>query len=281
MIVRHRHRVHAWLSVLAEPTAEMRLVRARRTAAGRVPTRRTWERRLNALPRTLPAPIGGVGRGLVALIDPWATSGRAGAIDRTVLRANGGVWHQTQRDQGVVPHPSMDTEAHWTTSGWHGWVYGWKRHLVTGVAAVWIPVAAELTAAHQADHESALQRLPELPPEAHFVLGDTADADPTRPQHGAAAGRIVITPCRGPYPHADDGVEVRRLLHTLRSLAIEHCNQPCNAIFDGHGPGPTTGLSQTRRFALGAIFVEQRVRWYRVEPGLDLRVGLKAFLKAA
>jgi hypothetical protein len=174
MIVRHRHRVHTWLRVLAEPTAEMRLVRARRTEAGRFPPRRTRERRLNALPRTLPAPIGGVGRWLVALIDPGATAGRAVAIDRTVLRANGGVWHKTHRDQGVVLHPAIDTEAHWTKSGWHGWVDGGKRHLVTVVAAGWIPVAAELTAAHHADQAIALRRLPELPPEAHVVLGDPA-----------------------------------------------------------------------------------------------------------
>jgi hypothetical protein len=73
MIVRHLHRVHALLSVLDEPTAEMRLVRALLTEAGRFPTRRTWERRLNALPHTLPAPMGCVGRCVVALIAPWAT----------------------------------------------------------------------------------------------------------------------------------------------------------------------------------------------------------------
>jgi hypothetical protein len=44
---------------------------------------------------------------------------------------------------------------------------------------------------------------------------------------------------------------------------------------------PTKGLSHTRRFALGAIFVYQLALWYRFEHGLDLRVGLKAFLKAA
>jgi hypothetical protein len=222
-----------------------------------------------------------VGRCWVARIDPWATSGRAVAIDSPVLGANGGVWHKKHRAQSVGPHTSIDTEAHWTTSGWHGWGYGWKLPLVTVMAAVWIPVAAERTAAKHADHEIARRRVPELPPEAHFALGDTADADPARHHHCAAAGRLLLTPCRGPYPHADDGVEVRRLLHTLRSLAIEHCNEPCNAIFDGHGPGPTTGLSQTRRFALGAIVVDQLVLGYRCEHGLDLRVGLKAFLKAA
>jgi hypothetical protein len=50
----------------------------------------------------------------------------------------------------VVPHTSIDTEAHWTKSGWHGWVYGWKLHLVNTVASVWIPLAAELPAANTA-----------------------------------------------------------------------------------------------------------------------------------
>jgi hypothetical protein len=56
-----------------------------------------------------------------------------------VLAARGGVWHKKDREAGNVPHTSIDTEAHWTKSGWHGWVIGWKLHLVTAVAAVWIP----------------------------------------------------------------------------------------------------------------------------------------------
>jgi hypothetical protein len=73
MIVRHLHRVHELLSVLDEATAEMRLVRALLTEAGGFRTRRTWERRLNALPHPLPAQIGCLGRCVVARIDPWAT----------------------------------------------------------------------------------------------------------------------------------------------------------------------------------------------------------------
>jgi hypothetical protein len=40
-------------------------------------------------------------------------------------------------------------------------------------------------------------------------------------------------------------------------------------------------LVNTQRFALGAIFVYQLALLYRFEHGLDLRVGVKAFLKAA
>src|SRR5258708_34776248 len=110
MIVRHLHNVHERLSVLAQPTAEMRTLRRLLTQQERFPSRRTWERRLKALPASLPAQIGCLGRSLVDLIQPWATAGRAVAIDSTVLRARGGVWHQKHRDQGELPHTSIDTE---------------------------------------------------------------------------------------------------------------------------------------------------------------------------
>ncbi len=131
MIVRHLHTVHALLSVLAQPTPEMQTLRALLTVDGRFPARRTWERRLPTIPARLPAQIGCLGRALVAVIQPWATCGRAVAIDSTLLRARGGVWHKKDREASLVPHTSIDTEAHWTKSGWHGWVYGWKLHLVT------------------------------------------------------------------------------------------------------------------------------------------------------
>jgi hypothetical protein len=172
MIVRHLHKVHELLSVLEQDTPEMRTLRALLTEKGRYPSRRTWERRLKTVPDTLPAQIGCFGRVLVALIQPWAQCGRAAAIDSTVLQAKGGVWHKKDREQGKVPHTSIDTEAHWTKSGWHGWVYGWKLHVVSVVAAVWIPLAADLTPANVADNEAAPGIICELPLELRFLLGD-------------------------------------------------------------------------------------------------------------
>lgn len=87
------------------------------TEGGRYPTRRTFERRLAALPDQLPAQIRCLGCHLVAVIQPWATCGRAVAADSTVLRAKGGVWHKKHRAEGEVPHTLIDTEAHRTKSG--------------------------------------------------------------------------------------------------------------------------------------------------------------------
>jgi hypothetical protein len=283
MIVRHLHNVHELLAVLAQPTAEMQTLRALLTEQGCYPCRRTWERRLKAIPNTLPAQIACLGGYLVTLIQPWAICGRAVATDSTLLRAKGGVWHKKDREQGSVPHTSIDTEAAWGKSGWHGWVYGWKLHLVTSVAAVWIPLAAYLTPANVADNDEELipALLGELPSDTHFVLGDIHYNAPNVRQASEQDGRILVTPQYGPYPHTDDGKEVRRIFHKLRSVAIENFNEQFKGIFDGHSPVPTKGLINTGRFILGAIFVYQLALLYRFEHGLDLRLGLKAFLKAA
>jgi len=281
MIVRHLHKVNELRTVLEQTTREMQDLRLLLTEQGCYPSRRTWERRLRRIPEGLPAQIGCLGRYLVALIKPWATCGRAAAMDSTVLRANGGVWHKKHREKGVVPHTSIDTEAHWTKSGWHGWVYGWKLHVVATVAAVWIPLAAALTPANKADNEVAPALISELPPDMRYLLGDIHYNAPNVREAWESDERVLITPRYGPYPHDDEGKEVRRIFHKLRSITIENFNEQFKGIFDGHGQVPTKGLVNTQRFALGAILVYQIALLYRFEHGLDLRIGLKPFLKAA
>ena len=285
MLIRQVHTVSGFLAILAQPTAEMQALRQRLTdEQGRFPSRRTWERRLAAIPATLPAQIGCLGRCLVVELQPWLTCARAAAIDSTVLQAKGGVWHKKDREAGVVPHTSIDTQAAWTKSGWHGWVYGWKLHLVCTAAAVWIPLAADLTAANAADNEQAPALIRELPFELRFLLGDQHYRDRALDDQCALRDYILVTTRAGkghPYPHTDPGVEVRRILHKIRSLAIENFNEQFKGIFDGHGPVPTRGLVTTQRFALGAVFLYQLTLLYRHQSNADLRVGLKAFLKAA
>jgi hypothetical protein len=279
MTVRHLYKIGELLAVLDEPSMQS-LKALLRDQEGRFPARRTWERRLDRLPASLPARIGLIGRSLVVMIAPWAETGRAVAFDSTVLHACGGVWHKKHRDAGIVPHSRIDTEAAWTKSGWHGWVYGWKLHVGITVASVWIPVAARLRPANEADNIVAEEMIPELPLQTRFLLGDLHYNAPN--VQGACALRdlFLVTTQRGAYSHTDDGVEVRRLLHKLRSLANENFNEHFKAIFNGHDRVPTKGLLATQRYGLGAVLVYQLVLWYRHEQGQSLRSGLKAFIKA-
>lgn len=285
MIVRRLHRVGELLAVLDEPTPEMRMVRDLLREEGRFPSRRTFERRLKALPGTLPEQIGCLGRHLVEVLKPWESRGRAVALDSTTLQAKGGVWHKKDKEAGKVPHTSIDTEADWTKSGWHGWVYGWKLHLAIAVCEVWIPLAARLTPANSADNEVAPYLIEQLPDEGRFVLGDIHYNAPNVRQaclhQSSTEERFLVTTKRGAYPHTDDGVEVRRIFHKLRSMANENFNEHFKAIFEVHGQVPTRGLINTQRFALGAVFVYQLALLYRHERKLDINRGLKPFLRAA
>src|SRR5215210_1175017 len=282
MIVKHLHTPYELLCVLEQPTPEMQALRPLLMEGGRYPSRRTWERRLRELPDKLPAQIGCLGRHLVELIQPWSEYGRAMAADSTILRARGGVWHKKHREAGEVPHTSIDTEAHWTKSGWHGWVYGWKLHLVTVVAGVWIPLAAQLIPANHDDSAEAEKLIREVPPHyVRYLLGDQHYNTPQLRTGCILRGWLLVATHRGKRPKNDVGREVRRIFHKLRSVAIENFNEHFKGIFGGHACVPTKGLVATRRWALGAVFVYQLALLYRHEQGLDLNVGLKAFLKAA
>lgn len=281
MILKDIHTVYGFLTILEQPAPEMRKLRELLSQENRFPARRTWERRLKTLPEHLPGQIGYLGRYLVTLIQPFNSCGRACAIDSTILRAKGGVWHNKDREKGEVPHSSIDTQAHWTKSGWHGWVYGWKLHIVTTVAAVWIPLAAKLTSANEADNMVAPDLLPELPAEIRFVLGDQHYNAPNVEKLCQQAGRILVASSGGSYPKNDSGKEVRKIFHKMRSIAIENFNEHFKTIFDGHAQVPTKGRTNTQRFALGAIFVYQIVLLYRFQNKLSLRQGLKPFIKAA
>jgi hypothetical protein len=284
MIVRRLHKVGELLAVLEEPTPEMTMVRELLCEEGRFPCRRTFQRRLKTLPESLPEQIGCLGRHLVGVLKPWQSRGRAVALDSTVLQAKGGVWHKKDKKVGKVPHSSIDTEADWTKSGWHGWVYGWKLHVAIAVGEVWIPLAARLTPANTADNLVAPYLIEQLPEEARFVLGDIHYNAPNvrqaclRGTHEQQ--RFLVTTKRGAYPHTDDGVEVRRIFHKLRSVANENFNEHFKAIFEVHGEVPTRGLINTARFALGAVLVYQLALLYRHERKMDLNRGLKPFLRA-
>ena len=281
MIIRRLYTAWALLAFLAQPDPVARQLRILVTEQGRFPSRRTWERRLQGLPRQLPGLIGCLGRYLWRVLQPGVEQGRGAALDSTALRAHGGVWHKKDRDQGVVPHSSIDTEAGWSKSGWHGGWYGWKLHLAVTIGRLWVPLAAELTPADHADSTVAPGLLREVPLEVRYVLGDQQYQSPSLRAQCILHQRELVATRRGPYPHTDGGVEVRRLFHLLRSKAIEPFNGLFKNLFEWGGQMPVKGLNRCQLVALGAIFLYQLVLLYQDEHHLPLGVDVKPLLRAA
>jgi Transposase DDE domain len=281
MILRRLYTAYALLAFLDQDDPLPQQWRPLLYEPGRFPTRRTWERRLAGLPQSLPSLIGCVGRHWVGVLHPWACHGRAAAVDRTPLKTSGGVWQKQHKETGELPQTSIETEAGWSQSGWHAWWYGWTRHLAVSVGSVWIPLAAELTAANTADNTVAPQLLTSLPAEVRYVLGDTHYNDPEVRSLCEQANRALVATRRGAYPHHDDGVDVRRIFHKLRSQAIEPFNGLFKNVFEWRTQMPVKGLQRSQLLALGAIVLYQLVLLYHHEHNLPLGKGIKPLLRAA
>ena len=281
MIIRRLYSAYSLLAFLEQETDLTVALRGLLTERGRFPSRRTWERRLAKLPDRLPGLIGCFGRYLVKQLQPWGGEGQAAAIDSTALRAKGGVWHKKDREAGVVPHSTIDTEAHWSKSGYHGWWYGWKLHLVSTAATLWMPLAAQLTPANIADQDEAPALVRELAPDIRYILGDTHYNDPTLRLACEQAGRFLIATQPGTHPHPDPGAKVRQLFHRLRSKAIEPFNALFKNIFEWSGQVPVRGLQPTKLIVLGAVLLYQLVLLYQFEHKLPLGKRIKPLLRAA
>ena len=83
------------------------------------------------------------------VVDPSIT-----AIDSTLLKARGHVWHKSSVEKGVVPRPGIDTDARWGYSHTRGWIFGYKLHITaTTAGTLIIPLTADVTTANVQDNQ--------------------------------------------------------------------------------------------------------------------------------
>ena len=95
-----------------------------------IPSRRTFDRRLKTISTDIKERISTMGNLFVAaegfIADPTIS-----AIDSTLLKANGHLWHKSSMSKGVVPRSGIDTDARWGYSHTRGWIFGYKLHLTS------------------------------------------------------------------------------------------------------------------------------------------------------
>ncbi len=93
------------------------------------PDRKTIRRRFLALPALIQQLMPTIAQQCQTLHHP--TFGYACSFaDKSVFRSLGGLWRKKHMLLKVVPHPSIDTEASWAKSEYHGWRFGYGLHLI-------------------------------------------------------------------------------------------------------------------------------------------------------
>ena len=156
-------RIHAFKAM-----ADYAKVHYRRFGFQSPPSRKTLRRRFLALPSFLQRFMPGLAQEAVTL--DVCFSFRTAFADKSIFRALGGLWHKKHRQQGVVPHASIDTEASWGKSPYHGWRFGYGLHVVANRFR--FPVMATVTTASAKDYHQLLRLLSPLAAACLLVVVD-------------------------------------------------------------------------------------------------------------
>jgi hypothetical protein len=116
--------------------------------------------------------------------------------DQSLFKAEGSVWHQSDRIRGCIPEKLrlLDTDATWKKSAYHGWVYGYGIHLTTTQAG--FPILMEVETATFSEKEAINRKedwiLNRLKPDT--VCGDDAYTKALRIRQWAKQGVVLVTP---------------------------------------------------------------------------------------
>ncbi|HET7390771.1 MAG TPA: transposase [Nitrososphaeraceae archaeon] len=119
-----------------------------------LPDRRTFDRRLSTISVDIKERISSMGNLFVVnkrLVDPYIV-----AIDSTLLRAKGHLWHKSSMIEGIVlPRSGIDdTDARWGFSHTKGWIFGYKLHIIASTGSLIImPLSADFTQADDVQQE--------------------------------------------------------------------------------------------------------------------------------
>ena len=75
------------------------------------------------------------------------------AIDSTLLKAKGHIWHKSSMKKDIIPRSGIDTYARWGFSHTKGWIFGYKLHLISSTGPIIVPLSTDFTTANVQDNQ--------------------------------------------------------------------------------------------------------------------------------
>ena len=158
------------------------------------PHRTTIARRYKALYEVIEAFILFIGQYAAHVSEQFTLTDLV--IDKSLFKAQGAVWHQSDRKAGKVPPHlrNLDIDATWSKSKYHGWVYGYGLHIVctqTAFPTLMTVQSASVSESWVID-QKASEILTHLSPKT--LTADDAYTQASRIRRWAKAHVVLITP---------------------------------------------------------------------------------------
>ena len=222
MVLKAVHRFkaqHRWLWVHLDWLPSLKLET--------VPSRVTLSRRYKQVAPKLEAFIGYLGD--IGVSFDIETPPEVVYQDKSLYKAKGSVWHQTDRNAGIIPDGlrNLDTDASWSTSKYRGWVYGYGLHLTTTASG--FPRLAKVYTASVSEKAVLDQKMdPLLARNIRYIAADAGYTDLNRVKQLADKGVLLLTPVHRAksdtalgYLEAIETSEPLNHYHEQRKTAIE------------------------------------------------------------
>ena len=241
----------------------------------RIPDRRTFDRRLKTISTDIKERIATMASLFIheKMIDTYIV-----AIDSTLLKAKGHVWHKSSMIKGVVPRSGIDTDARWGFSHTKGWIFGYKLHVIasTGLTTI-VPLAADFTTGNIQDNQmynpmtsSMTTTTTTIPKEKIcYMIGDSGYDDQKLYDLSINRGFELICPVQR-YEHTPADrleliqfyeSELGQAIYSWRSKSIEPLIEHIKSVFR-IDPLPVRGYQMAAGIVLLSVLLYQILVYY-------------------
>lgn len=248
----------------------------KRCGLTQIPDRRTFDRRLKTISIDIKERIAIMTSLFVCekMVDPYIV-----AIDSTLLKAKGHIWHKSSMNKGIVPRSGIDTDARWGLSHTKGWIFGYKLHLISSTGSIIVPLAADFTTANVQDNQlydpmtaaaaAASSSSCLFTEETSFMIGDSGYDDQKLYDLSINRGFELVCPVQR-YEHTPADrlelvqfyeSELGQAIYSWRSKSIEPLIEHIKSVFR-IDPLPVRGYQKAAGIVLLSVLLYQILVYY-------------------
>jgi len=260
----------------------------RGSGLSRIPSRRTFDRRLVTISTDIKNRISTIGELFVhdKIIDPSVLL----SADSTLIKARGYVWHKSSMVEGVVPRSGIDTDARWGFSHTKGWIFGYKLHMISStIGSIIVPLAADFTTDNIPDNQMYSTLTASLPvtiiKRILFMSADPGYDDHELYDLSTDMGFQLVCPVQRYKNTPADRINlaefyesnVGQAIYSLRSTSIEPLIGHIKSAFR-IDPLPVRGYDRACAIVLLSVLLYQILIYYNCKTDRDNPMSIKYML---
>ncbi len=212
--------------------------------------------------------------GCLFVVEGMVGSSITAAVDSTLLKAKGPVWHKSSMKKGIVPCSGIDTGARWGYSHTKKWIFGYKLHLTCTTGKIVVPITADVTTANVQDNQMYVSLTSSSVFSLPYVLYMVADPGYDDKKLYEYSKKVLGIDLVCPVVERYESTSKKRLelvcfyqstlgqtIYSRRRISVEPLIEHIKSIF-GIDPLPARGFHKVSAIVLLSVLLYQLMVYY-------------------